>query len=549
MYTPRILLCGDLQNFLAATQERAIEVVGRISFRGAAERGNLTIPSDVDYLERQPLNADEFQIYLNGAEISFDDLRGLLDGAADYIVFDDANEMLARFNELYRLGLRDKFITRDTLLRYAADNFYSVMNNKSLVKILRDGDFVHVFDADFFFAKNDFACTSFAYGLQIETVGSADDFPLLENLYAKIYATTDACRFRHYDALLLTAERKPADFIDALIDTDGLSENILTFVRKNSALENWLTANENIFAEDKRFAAINGNWTLLKKFARADFCVYVVTHKDAKLDALPEGYRIIHAGRVTATEKFGYAGDDTGDNISALNRYLNEITALYWIWKNTRHTIIGLNHYRRFFTESDDSSFAVEKILSRETAEKILRNCDMIIVTGDFFTLTQHDLKTLVCGDDLNTFVEKIFRKHISRKQPDYLDDVHHAAENFRRLLRVAVFVYNRRDGRNYCPNEHCANRQPAQISRRRADCRAAFIGLAYEKSSATEKLADTLPRRRLERLILFEIYSASAFMREREKIFCRTQRACCRSRRGNFIQGRGGARRIYHAG
>lgn len=422
MYIPRILLCGDLQNFLAATQGRKIEVVGQISFRGAAERGNLTIPSDVDYLERQPLNADEFQIYLNDAEISFDDLRGLLDGAADYIVFADGNEQLARFNELYRLGLRDKFITCDSLLRYAADNFYSVTNAKKLVKILRDGDFVHVFDADFFFAKNDFACTSFADGLQIETISSAENVPLLENLYAKIYASLAACQLRHYDALLLTAERSPAEFIDALIDTDDFSENILTFVRRGSALENWLAANENVFAEVKHFAAVNGNWALLKKLARADFCVYVVTHKDAKFSALPEGYRIIHAGHATAKKNFGYAGDDTGDNISVFNRYLNEITALYWMWKNTHHTIIGLNHYRRFFTESDDSSFAVEKILSRTSAEKILRDCDMIVVTGDFFTLTQHELKTLICGDDLNSFVEKIFSEHISRKQPDYLD-------------------------------------------------------------------------------------------------------------------------------
>ena len=418
MYTPRILLCGSLKKYLNIN----LEVVGQISFKGAAERGTLTIPSDIDYLERQPLNAGDFQIFLNGAEISFDDLRGLLDGAADYIVFEDSGELLARFSELCQIGLRDRFITLESLLRYAADSFYSVANAKNLVNLLRDNDITRLFDADFFFAKNDFVCTPFADGFQIETVGSVENFPVLENLYAKIYPSHDACKFRHYDALLITAERTPEEFIDALIDTDSLSEKILTFVRKGSALENWLAANGNVFAEVKRFTAVNGNWVLLKKFARADFCIYIVTHKDAKLDALPEGYRIIHAGHKTANEKFGYAGDDTGDNISALNRYLNEITALYWIWKNTRHSIIGLNHYRRFFTEAQDTTFAVEKILPRGKAEELLRDYDMIVATGDFFVLTQHELKMLVCGGDLNDFVEKIFREHISRKQPEYLD-------------------------------------------------------------------------------------------------------------------------------
>ena len=417
MYTPRILLCGSVKKSLPAN----VEVVGQISFRGAAERGILTIPSDIKYLEQMPLNAADFQIFLDGAEISFDTLRKILDGAADYIVFDDGNELLIRFNELCQLGLRDRFITCESLLRYAADNFYSVTNAKALVKILRDCDIARLFDADFFFAKNDFACTSFADALQIETVGTAEELPILENLYAQIYPSFDACRFRHYDALLLADERTPEEFIDALIQTDSLSEKILTFVRRGSALEGWLATNENIFAEVKRFPAVNGNRVLLKKNVRADFCVYIVTHKDAKLSALPDGYRIIHAGHALANENFGYLGDDSGDNISALNRYLNEITALYWMWKNTRHTIIGLNHYRRFFTTAEDRSFAVEKFLSREAAEEILRDYDIIVATGDFFALTQHELKTLICGEDLNSFVEKIFREHIRRKQPEYL--------------------------------------------------------------------------------------------------------------------------------
>ena len=46
-------------------------------------------------------------------------------------------------------------------------------------------------------------------------------------------------------------------------------------------------------------------------------------------------------------------GDNTGDNISSKNSYYNEMTALYWAWKNYEKLgnpkRIGLMHYRRHF--------------------------------------------------------------------------------------------------------------------------------------------------------------------------------------------------------
>lgn len=46
-------------------------------------------------------------------------------------------------------------------------------------------------------------------------------------------------------------------------------------------------------------------------------------------------------------------GDNTGNNISDLNRYINEMTAIYWAWKNYdklgNPDYIGFNHYRRYF--------------------------------------------------------------------------------------------------------------------------------------------------------------------------------------------------------
>ena len=76
----------------------------------------------------------------------------------------------------------------------------------------------------------------------------------------------------------------------------------------------------------------------------------------------------IHCGRKIAFEKSkdgiiskkdykwmceNMIGDDTGDNISHLNRKFSELTALYWAWKNYdklgNPDYIGLMHYRTIF--------------------------------------------------------------------------------------------------------------------------------------------------------------------------------------------------------
>ena len=446
MYIPRVLLCGDMKKFLTATQSRTIDIIGQISFKGAAERGEFRLFRWISDLNDLPFNEADFQIFLDGKEISCDALKKIMDASADYIVFESGDEFIHRFNELYQLGLFDRFITRETLMKYAADNFYSLQNNLDLNKLLREQKIFRLLDVDNFLAKNDMFYDFDIADMEIEAVDKnsfAKKFPVVENLYGKIYSSLDDCRFKNYDALFLTAERSPEEFIDVLIETDSLAENIFTFVRKGSALEKFLAANENAFEKILRFPAVNGNWIFIKKIVRADFKVYVVTHKKVKLDDLPEGYEIIHAGR-EGKEDFGYLGDDTGDNISRLNLYLNEITALYWMWKNTSHEIIGLNHYRRFFTLDK------KNILTEVQAREILRGCDVIVVKGKFFPLTQHNLKKMVCGDDLNDFAEKIFREHVARKQPDYLDAFDYVSSSYAEFM-YEMFITRRKIFEAYC--------------------------------------------------------------------------------------------------
>ena len=80
----------------------------------------------------------------------------------------------------------------------------------------------------------------------------------------------------------------------------------------------------------------------------------------------------IHVGRVLARQRMGeddpqfkwleenMIGDDTGDNISDKNSSYNELTAVYWAWKNydklRNPDYIGLMHYRRHFIFRESSN-------------------------------------------------------------------------------------------------------------------------------------------------------------------------------------------------
>ncbi len=76
--------------------------------------------------------------------------------------------------------------------------------------------------------------------------------------------------------------------------------------------------------------------------------VFVACHKKYEV---PEDdlYLPVFVGSA-GKEDIGFQRDDTGENISRKNPMYSELTGLYWCWKNLDYDILGLTHYRRYFT-------------------------------------------------------------------------------------------------------------------------------------------------------------------------------------------------------
>lgn len=87
--------------------------------------------------------------------------------------------------------------------------------------------------------------------------------------------------------------------------------------------------------------------------------IICVFHKECKIDKRISDNNIyipIFGGKILYTGNSSdismMLGDNSGDNISEYNKYINEITCIYWVWKHYLEIgnpeFIGLNHYRRF---------------------------------------------------------------------------------------------------------------------------------------------------------------------------------------------------------
>ena len=117
--------------------------------------------------------------------------------------------------------------------------------------------------------------------------------------------------------------------------------------------------------------------------------------------------------------------DDNGDNISEKNPNYCELTGLYYAWKNIAADVIGLVHYRRYFTAKKLSYRKRHKpfecVLDNNELSALLKRGDIIVPNKRKYyieSLYSHYCHTL---DGMHL---DLAREIVEDKYPEYLEYV-----------------------------------------------------------------------------------------------------------------------------
>ena len=133
--------------------------------------------------------------------------------------------------------------------------------------------------------------------------------------------------------------------------------------------------------------------------------IFVLHHRPEKFPncfANSSLYVPIQCGRALGEAVNGSLGDNSGDNISNWNVYLNEMTAIYWIGCHYDEVgnpdYVGFNHYRRYLDWSPDRLEAGMVFASRYVGPKTNRDF-FVSIHGAHYLDMYLDAVDTIAGD------------------------------------------------------------------------------------------------------------------------------------------------------
>lgn len=147
--------------------------------------------------------------------------------------------------------------------------------------------------------------------------------------------------------------------------------------------------------------------------------IYVITHKKFEEKCKSSVYQPILVGAALHDIDVSYLKDNSkNDNISDKNSSYCELTGIYWIWKHSKDDIVGVCHYRRYFSNSRYYLSA----LKEKQIRQILNKYDIIVPEKNSGQYNGHTAKEFFSiKHDERVWDECL--QIIKEKTPQYVED------------------------------------------------------------------------------------------------------------------------------
>ena len=176
----------------------------------------------------------------------------------------------------------------------------------------------------------------------------------------------------------------------------------------------------------------------------------VATHKPYRMPWDTSLYLPVHAGHY-GKKDIGYQGDDGGDNISDKNWYYNELTAVYWAWKNLKADAIGITYYRRHFTVRSVWERNIkgkwECVLNKKEAEQLMKESDIVVAKRRYYWIETNE-SHYNNGHDKREI--PLMRTIIAEKCPEYIE-AYDTMWNRRWAHMFNMFIMKREKFNEFC--------------------------------------------------------------------------------------------------
>ncbi|MGF0112562.1 DUF4422 domain-containing protein [Streptococcus sp. SGI.013] len=149
---------------------------------------------------------------------------------------------------------------------------------------------------------------------------------------------------------------------------------------------------------------------------------YIMTHKPFESVTSDSIYvPLVVGANKNIVEEYDLKDNSFEDNISDKNSSFCELTGMYWIWKHSSEDIVGISHYRRYFTKNR-YIFRKSGILSEKDIRNDLTKYDVIVSLTGINEFLGHK-----AGEYFNKIhdaeVWESCRQIISEDYPEYLKD------------------------------------------------------------------------------------------------------------------------------